>query len=108
VDNAQERRVAENEALSREINELIEAHSPGERRSPGTFLCECGRQQCDHIIDITPRDYERVRGHPRRFIVRPGHEEPDAETVVEAYSDYVVVEKQDEAGRVAEDENPRG
>ena len=48
------------------------------------------------------REYERVRAHPRRFMVHPGHEEPEAERIVDPQSDYLVVEKNDEAGRVAE------
>jgi hypothetical protein len=107
VDDAQQRRVAENEALSREVNEEIETFSPATSRAPGSFLCECGRQQCDYVIEITPRDFERVRENPRRFIVYPGHQQPEIETVVEAQSGYLVVEKQDEAGRVAEAEDPR-
>lgn len=108
MDDAQQRRVAENEAAARNVNDALEAHSPGERRSPAAFLCECSRLQCHHFIEITPRDYERVRAHPCRFIVHPGHEEPEVETIVDAHSDYVVVEKQAEAGRVAETQNPRG
>jgi|SRR5438105_11139260 len=105
--DVRERRVAENEARSRDVNEVIEAHSPGERRSPGAFLCECGRPLCDYIVEITPRDYERVRAQPRWFIVYPGHELPDAESIVEAQLDYLVVAKEGEAGRVAEGEDPR-
>jgi hypothetical protein len=106
MDEARQRRVAENEGKSRDVNEVIEAHSPGERRSPGAFLCECGRAQCDYIIEITPREYERVRAHPRRFIVYPGHELPDAESIVEAQRDYLIVEKEGQAGRVAEAQDP--
>jgi hypothetical protein len=109
VDDAQQARIAENEALARYANETIEeAHAPGEKRSPGAFLCECSEPQCDGVIEITPRDYERVRAHPRRFIVHPGHEEPKVETIVDTQDGYLVVEKEDEAGRAAEAENPRG
>jgi hypothetical protein len=108
VTEAQQRRFAENEATSRNVNEALEANSPGERRSPGEFLCECARRQCDHVIAVTPRDYQVIRGHPRRFIVYPGHQESEVETIVETGSGYVVVEKEAEAGRIAEAENPRG
>jgi hypothetical protein len=108
VEDAQQRRVAENEAKSRDVNEVIEAQSLGERSVPGAFLCECGRAQCDYIVEITPRDYERVRAHPRWFIVYPGHELPDAESIVEAHRTHLVVEKEARAGRVAEEEDPRG
>jgi hypothetical protein len=107
VDDARQRRIAENEATSRYVNEVLEAHSPGEKRSPGAFLGECSRPHCDHIIEITPLDYERIRAHPLRFIVRHGHEEPEVEAIVEDQSDYLVVEKEAEAGRVAEAEDPR-
>jgi hypothetical protein len=109
VDSAQQRRIAENEALARDANETInEAHAPAEKRSPGAFLCECSDPQCDRVIEITPVDYERIRAHPRRFIVHPGHQEPEVETVTDTQSGYLVVEKEDEAGRLADAENPRG
>jgi hypothetical protein len=108
VDVAQQRRIAKNEALARDANEVIdEAHSSGEKRLLGVFLCECGDPRCDRVVEITPGDYERVRSNPRRFIVQAGHEEPQVETVVEVHDGYVVVEKQGEAGRAAEAENPR-
>jgi hypothetical protein len=109
VDDAQRRRVAENEATCRRVNEGREKtlweDEPG---SSEAFLCECGRPECRDVVHVTLSDYERVRAHPRRFIVRPRHEEPAVDTVVDAQDDYVVVEKRDEAGRVAEAEDPRG
>ena len=107
MNDARQQRIAQNEATSRRVNEAIQAHSPGERRTPGAFVCECGRSRCEHLIELTPRDYERIRRNPRRFIVRPGHEQADVERIVEAQGDYVIVEKEDEAGRLAEAEDPR-
>ena len=112
MDGPAQRRLAHNEALARRMNEeleALEAHSPGERSSPGWFICECSRPECtDYIVEITPRDYERIRQHPRRFIVRPGHEDLELESIVEAHGGYVVVEKKGEAGRQADAENDRG
>jgi hypothetical protein len=48
-----------------------------------------------------------VRAHPDRFLVVTGHELPRFERVVEDHGRYVVVEKQGEAGEVAEDTDPR-
>ena len=105
MDASAKRRLAHNEALARRMNEALEANSPGERSSPGWFICECSRPQCtDYIVEITPRDYERVRQHPRRFILRPGHENGEVESMVEAHDGYVVVEKEGEAGRQADAE----
>jgi hypothetical protein len=53
------------------------------------------------------REYERVRAHSRRFVVAPGHELPDAETIIEVAAGYTVVEKRDQAGTVAEASDPR-
>jgi len=105
VDDSNERRLAHNEALARRMNEALETHSAGERSSPGWFICECSRLECtDYIVEITPRDYGRVRQHPRRFILRPGHENGEVESMVEAHDGYVVVEKEGEAGRQADAE----
>ena len=51
--------------------------------------------------------YEAVRASPRRFLVLEGHETPEVERVVERHPAYVVVEKLDEAARVAEETDPR-
>jgi hypothetical protein len=105
MDRSCERRLAHNEAVARRVNEALEAHSPGERSSPGWFICECSRLECsDYIIEITPRDYERIHQHPRRFILRPGHESGEFESIVESHRGYVVVEKEGEAGRQADAE----
>jgi hypothetical protein len=61
------------------------------------------------VFRATARDDERIRSHPRRFLILPGHEVPEIETVVETEQDYVVVEKlDDEAGALVEDSDPRG
>jgi hypothetical protein len=57
---------------------------------------------------LTPRAYERIRSKPRRFVVVAGHEVEAVETVVETGDGYAVVEKRDEAGRLAEASDPRG
>src|SRR5205823_15071057 len=80
------RRLAHNEAMARRMNEALEKLSPGERSSPEWFICECSRLECtDYIIEITPRDYERIHEHARRFIVRRGHEDGDVEAMVGAH-----------------------
>jgi len=56
------------------------------------------------VLDLSIGEYARVRSHPRRFVVFPGHEEPAVESTVEVYPGYVVVEKRGEPGRIAEAE----
>ena len=101
-------RVAKNETLFREVNEAIErGQYPGEQDSLTAFRCECASLDCNGLVSLTPREYEGVRKRPRRFVVLPGHEIPEVETVVASGDGYVVVEKRDEAGRLAEASDPR-
>jgi hypothetical protein len=45
--------------------------------------------------------YKWVRQHPRRFLVRPGHERPAFERVVDDESTFLVVERIRAAGEEA-------
>jgi hypothetical protein len=108
VDETLQGRIARNEVLFREVNEAIErGHWPGEEDSPAAFRCECARLDCNSLVALTPREYQRVRASSRHFVAIPGHEIEDRETVVERGGDYIVVEKRDEAGRLAEASDPR-
>ncbi len=101
-------RLGANEALFREVNEAIERGQwPGEEQETAAFRCECARLDCAELLRVTPRAYEQVREHARRFVVLPGHENPKVEIVVVRTPDYVVVEKTGEAGREAEEADPR-
>jgi hypothetical protein len=99
-----EQRAARNEALFREVNENIarleERH--GTTATEPTYLCECANPGCAEQIAIDLETYRRVRAEPRFFFVRPGHEDPELERVVERHDGYLIVEKTGEAGAVAE------
>ena len=101
-------RVASNEALFREVNEAIaRGQWPGEEDHSTAFRCECASLDCNRLVALTPREYERVRETPRRFVVLPGHELREMETIVETLRGYLVVEKRGEAGRLADASDPR-
>ena len=102
MDDQRKRRMAQNEALSRRINDRIEYQRPRNGESADTFVCECALPDCDEALDLSIGEYARVRSHPRRFVVLPGHEAPEVESTVEVHPGYVVVEKRGEAGRIAE------
>ncbi len=103
VEKELQQRIAANESAFRDVNEAIaRGQWPGEQDDPASFRCECARFGCNELIELTPRAYEKVRVHPRHFVVRPGHELPEVETIVERRPGYLVVEKTDEAGRTAE------
>ena len=72
-----------------------------------SFRCECASLGCTDMLALSFRDYERIRKHPRQFLVAPGHEHLDVEVVVDTQPTYLVVQKVGEAGRVAEAADPR-
>lgn len=108
MDDAFQRKLARNEALFREANEAIERGLwPGDGESGVRFRCECARLDCNQAVELTVAQYEAVRASPRRFVVVEGHEQPDAEVIVQRHPNYAIVEKVEEAGAVAEEQDPR-
>jgi hypothetical protein len=102
-------RLGKNEAVFRDINERIESGKlPADANKRIAFCCECAQLGCTKLIELSIADYERVRAHPRRFLLAPGHEDPDVEKVVGTGLDHVVVEKIGDAGKVADSTDPRG
>jgi predicted ThiF/HesA family dinucleotide-utilizing enzyme len=99
-------RVAMNEATFRKVNEGMEAS-----QDPSgllTFVCECGRLGCNKLIQLTRAEYEAVRQNPRRFAILDGHEILEAESIVERYDRYLVVEKAgDPEAEIVEHADPR-
>jgi hypothetical protein len=107
---AGETRLARNEAFYREVNERVAevAHQFKEVETPLGFTCECGAADCAEPIEMTLVEYEAIRADPTRFVVVPGHERPEIESVVERHSAYLVVEKREEdAAEVARETDPR-
>ena len=87
-------RYAANEAAYRRVNERIRSYKERyDRADPMAFRCECAEGACIDPIHVSLDEYRRVRGHPRRFIIAPDHDEPELERVVERNSRYWVVEK---------------
>jgi hypothetical protein len=98
-----EERAARNEALFRDVNEEIRDI---DRRFGGAgaseFVCECADNGCIERIRVPREAYAAVRSEPTRFIVAPGHEDLELETVVDRHDRFFVVEKFGAAGRMAE------
>ena len=92
--NEQEVRIARTEALFRNVNERI-AESAARFDSLSTeFVCECSDQECTDRVEATLDEYEEVRAHSTRFLLRPGHEDTRMERVVERRGTrHAVVEK---------------
>jgi hypothetical protein len=103
MENEVQRQIAANESAFRDVNEgIARGQWPGEQDRLASFRCECARLGCNELVDLSPREYERIRSNSRWFLVLPGHELKEAEKVVDAGDGYLIVEKTDEAGRAAE------
>ena len=112
-------RKARNEALIREVNERIEKvdKAAEEANFDGAetlfeFHCECGDGDvgdvgCEEHVEMTIREYEAVRSQDDRFVLRPGHEQEELESVAIRNERYVVVDKRPSAERFVADD-PRG
>jgi hypothetical protein len=89
------RRIGENEALYRTINERIGDlnDSFGLIAESMTVICECGQLECVEQIELPIAEYERVRSDPTQFVVLPGHEIPDVEEVLEKNGDWYLIRK---------------
>jgi hypothetical protein len=88
---------ARNEAFFRAVNEGIAEASERFESNEAEFLCECGDANCTHRIEVPLDEYEHVRAHPTRFLIRHGHAEPEVEEVVRRRRRYAIVEKVDRA-----------
>lgn len=98
------RRVAENEILFRRLNELV----AGGRRAARNFeiICECEDTGCMDHVRVTSEAYERARSEPTDFLLKPGHDKPEFETVIERHDDFVLVRKTGEAAALAKKLDP--
>jgi hypothetical protein len=105
------RKVGENEALFRMVNEEIKGLNRGMAEISDRMLhitCECGDLICAAPLAVPVRDYERIRSDSALFFIAPGHEIRDVEKVVERASRFVVVRKNPgDPQRIAEVTDPR-
>lgn len=96
-------RLAMNETLFRDVNEMLVKEQGDRAGERTTFVCECARMNCQLRLSLTPDEYASVREHAGRFIVFPGHEVSDIEVTVGGDPQrYRVVEKTEPGRSVAE------
>jgi hypothetical protein len=99
---SRDERAAKNETMFRAVNREIEDAAEAAGDQDLEVLCECGRDGCRGLIELTVSDYDRVHGQRDRFVVLPGHETAEIENVVERTDRYIVVDKFGEAEDIAE------
>ena len=104
------RRVGENQALFRHVNERIGEinESFGLVTDSFAVVCECGDAGCAEQTTMSQGDYEALRSRPTQFAVKPGHAADDLEEVVDRREEYWIVEKETGApAELAEELDPR-
>ncbi|HSJ50702.1 MAG TPA: hypothetical protein VLA90_05380 [Actinomycetota bacterium] len=106
---SREERLAQNEVISREINEGIEdAKRSISDEGYARMVCECGYADCARVVAITVEEYERVRQDARQFVVVNEHVMPEIEEVLSQFDRFTVVRKRDGTpAEVAEKTDPR-
>ena len=109
ADAARDRRLVENEALFRGVNEAIgtTAARQGEDQHLYEFMCECSDPSCGRRIRLTLEEYESVRSRGDRFALVAGHEDTRIERVVEHHDRYAVVQKTGIGADLARELDPR-
>ena len=101
-------RSARNEAMFRLANERMadwEEHHANSAVEP--YFCECSAPDCREHVDLRKAEYVRLRSDSRWFVVLPGHEVPDLETVIERHEGWAMVEKAPEVSDTLEALDPR-
>ncbi len=101
-------RAARNEEVFRSVNERIEEGAEQHGVSGSLpFHCECSRTSCFETIELPHDHYASIVRERYRFVVLPGHEEPEIERVIETRGDFLVVEKIGEAREQLDRDHPQ-
>jgi hypothetical protein len=86
-------RIAETEALFRDVNEQIAETAERFDVPTADFYCECADVECHEHVEVPLDDYEEVRSESTHFIISPGHESERVERVLAQRGRYAVVDK---------------
>jgi hypothetical protein len=108
VPTDRERRLALNEAAFRIANERIRNWPERQsERDLARYYCECSHVSCHEHVMLRLSEYERVRQDSHHFVIVPGHEVVDVETVIQHNDRYSVIEKHVETHPITEATDPR-
>ena len=91
-------RAEKNEQAHQEYNQRrakLEEEASVPQGEPVPFVCECDDPNCANAVVLRLDEYEQAVKPPDQFVVRPGHEDPTVERVIERHDGYVIVSKPD-------------
>jgi hypothetical protein len=82
------------QTLFRQVNErVLEVNGAlGPTAQLADFVCECRDPECSERLSLSVAEFDAVRSHAGRYVVRPGHVEPAIERTVEVHKGFLVVE----------------
>ncbi len=81
-----------NEETFAGANEQIREAAEHHRVDPVPFLCECSATNCKDLLSLPLDAYRKARA-TGGFIIRPDHDDPHVEHVIEDHGTYQVVKK---------------
>ena len=94
-----EQRAIRNEEVFRDVNGHIANIEERVRDvrfdEPLHLVCECSTLGCAAPLEVDTATFHRVREKPLQFLIAPGHEDLEVETVIEERPGYLIVEKHD-------------
>lgn len=105
MDDERARRLALNEAIARDVNSATGEIARRWHRDDEQIelLCECSYDTCSERVHLTGPEYEEVRSHADRFLIRDDHVIEEIERRVGTAGDATVVEKIGPGAQVAEE-----
>ena len=95
-DDRRDRRVR-NERLFRTVNNKLRGLNvefEGFADESALFVCECARLECIQQIHVPVEVFDAVSARPGQFVLVPGHEDLEIETVVDGVAEYRIVLKE--------------
>jgi hypothetical protein len=107
-------RQSKNEVLFRGLNERVHATtgdlnvaSSADPPDHSLYLCECADIRCLERVSLSRAEYEHARSNAIWFVVVPGHDVVDIETVIEVNDRFALVEKHPGEISIARATDPR-
>ncbi len=100
-------RLARNQMLFRNVNERVNAVR-GVSAYREAYLCECSRADCVEELELGREEYVVARRAATHFVIKPGHDFPELEQVIDQNDRYAIVEKVGQAATVADEARSGG
>jgi hypothetical protein len=89
-------RLGETQRLFRAANDRLDKRTEAYSRDRARvvpFLCECTDDMCLGRVELTHRQYRKIRSHPNRYFIQRGHPMIENERIIEEHDSYQIVEK---------------